>query len=246
MKEVGMLIRGNGAVLWRQVYDGIEKDIASGFYTPGDRLPSENRLAKELSVNRHTVRRAMAALDADGLVRIERGRGSFVREPIIHYPVSKRTRFSENLSSQKRTPNNVLILAVEVEADSLVAAALKITPGEIVTQITSAGEADGRRISYAHSYFPQTMFPGMSAIYGQLRSVTLTLKHFGVDDYQREKTRIISRMPTANEAKELGQPKTRPVLITESINVDNSGTPVEFGISLFASDWVQLLIEPTD
>ena len=50
-------------------------------------------------------------------------------------------------------------------------------------------------------------------------------------------------MPTAEEAGELRQPKTRPVLVTESVNVDEHGAPVEFGVCLFASDWVQILVE---
>jgi GntR family transcriptional regulator len=44
----------------------------------GDRLPSEQALARELGVNRHTVRRAVALLVADGLVSQRRGRGIVV------------------------------------------------------------------------------------------------------------------------------------------------------------------------
>ena len=241
-----MLIRGNGVALWRQIYLKIEKDIATDVFSPGDKLPSENRLSRELGVNRHTLRRAMAALEEKGLIRVEHGRGSFVREPVIHYPVSKRTRFSENLSRQHRAPGSVLIEAVDTEADVSVAKALGVASGEVVTCIRSAGEADGRRISYSHSYFPRSLFPGMVRVYRQTGSVTSTMKHFGIGDYFRKKTRIISRMPTAEEARELGQPKTRPVLITESINIDSTGVPVEFGICLFASDWVQIVVESSE
>ncbi len=53
-------------------------------------------------------------------------------------------------------------------------------------------------------------------------------------------------MPTTEEAHELEQSRNRPVLITESVNVDERGMPVEFGVCLFASDWVQILVEPSD
>lgn len=241
-----MLARGNGVALWRQIYSRLERDITADIYAPGDRLPSENLLSREFGVNRHTIRRAMAALDESGLIRVEHGRGSFVREPIIHYPVSRRTRFSENLSSQRRAPGNVLLSAVDTEADGNVARALDIGPGEIVTCLSSVGEADGRRISYTHSYFPRAKFPGMARVFRDTGSVTRTMEHFGVRDYFRKKTRIISRMPTSEEARELEQPKIRPVLITESINVDAAGSPVEFGVCLFASDWVQIVVEPTE
>ena len=212
---------------------------------PGDRLPSENVLSEKYGVNRHTIRRALSVLEEEGAIRIEHGRGSFVREPVIHYPVSRRTRFSENLSRQRRTPGNVLLAAVDVEADSAVAEALDIAPGQVVTRITSAGEADGRRVSYSTSFFPRTLFPGMVRVYRETGSVTRTFEHFGIDDYSRKQSRIIARMPTAEEARELGQPRSRPVLVTESVNVDPSGVPVEFGVCLFASDWVQILVEPS-
>jgi len=44
----------------------------------GERLPSEQSLANELGVNRHTLRRAVALLLADGLVSQHRGRGMIV------------------------------------------------------------------------------------------------------------------------------------------------------------------------
>ncbi|MBG0788863.1 MAG: phosphonate metabolism transcriptional regulator PhnF [Desulfovibrionaceae bacterium] len=241
-----MLSRGNGVALWRQIHSKMETEISSGGYGPGDRLPSENELSGRFGVNRHTIRRALAALEEDGLIRVEHGRGSFVREPVIHYPVSRRTRFSENLSRQRRRPGSILLMAVDIEADPMVAEALDIEPGAVVTRITNAGEADGRRISYAKSYFPRAQFPGMVRVYRETGSVTRTLRHFGIDDYSRKRTRIIARMPTVEEARELEQPKKRPVLITESVNVDARGVPVEFGICLFASDWVQILVEPSE
>jgi len=240
-----MLTRGNGVALWRQIYMELKGGIASGNLEPGDRLDSENVLSDRFGVNRHTIRRALSVLEEEGLIRVEHGRGSFVREPVIHYPVSRRTRFSENLSRQRRTPGNVLLSAVDIEADGAVAEALGIEPGEIVTRITSAGEADGRRVSYSTSFFPRSLFPGMVRVYRETGSVTRTLRHFGIDDYSRKQSRIIARMPTAEEARELGQPRSRPVLITESVNVDPSGAPVEFGVCLFASDWVQILVEPS-
>ncbi|WP_338668777.1 phosphonate metabolism transcriptional regulator PhnF [Pseudodesulfovibrio methanolicus] len=239
-----MLTRGNGVALWRQIHAQLEAAISSGRFGPGDRLPSENSLSVEFGVNRHTIRRALSVLEEDGLIRVEQGRGSFVREPVIHYPVSRRTRFSENLSRQRRTPGNILLQAVDTEAEPRVAEALGIEPGEVVTRITSAGEADGRRISYSTAFFPKTLFPGMVRVYRELKSVTRTLEYFGVSDYSRKQTRIIARMPTGEEAGELRQPRNRPVLVTESVNVDETGVPVEFGVCLFASDWVQILVEP--
>ena len=139
----------------------MEAAIASGRFGPGDRLPSENSLSEEFGVNRHTIRRALSVLEEEGRIRVEQGRGSFVREPVIHYPVSRRTRFSENLSRQRRTPGNILLSAVRRRGRPAGGRGPWTSgPGEVVTRITSAGEADGRRISYSTAFFPKTLFPG--------------------------------------------------------------------------------------
>ena len=240
-----MVTEKEGVALWRQIYEKLKNDVASGLFGPGERLPSENGLARQWSVNRHTVRRALAALEEEGVLRIEQGRGSFVREPVIRYPVKRRTRFSENLLEQRRVPGNLILRAELAEADALVAEPLAIAPGDEVIRIVSAGEADGRRISLSISHFPAKRFPGMVAVYRQTGSVTRTLDRYGVSDYSRRSSRVIARMPTRDEARDLMQPRTRPVLVTESVNVDAHGVPVEFGICLFASDWVQLVVEPS-
>ena len=50
-------------------------------------------------------------------------------------------------------------------------------------------------------------------------------------------------MPNSEEIASLKQPANRPVLITESVNVDNSGEPIEFGISAFSADRTNLIVE---
>ena len=47
-------------------------------YAANDKLPNEHELALELGVSRTSIREAVKALVAKGLLRIERGRGTFV------------------------------------------------------------------------------------------------------------------------------------------------------------------------
>jgi len=54
--------------------------IESGQYEAGGQLPSEDALAREFGVSRQTVNKALLRLRAEGLVRVERGIGTTVRE----------------------------------------------------------------------------------------------------------------------------------------------------------------------
>lgn len=58
----------------------IQQQIDSGKYSPGDKLPSERELVKIYRVSRITVRRAIANLVQQGLVRTHQGKGVFVSE----------------------------------------------------------------------------------------------------------------------------------------------------------------------
>jgi len=237
------LARGSGVALWRQIQQSIQRDITEDVFKPGDRLPTEFELAAQFGVNRHTVRRALAELEDKGLLRVEQGRGTFVREHVIDYQVGRRTRFTENLTRQNRAPRAVLVGASTIPVEKEVAAALGIVPRLAVLKMETAGEAEGRRISFSCHYLPLPRFDGIATAFEKAGSLTVAFQAYGINDYVRRTTRIISRMPSGREAEYLDQPRKRPVLVTESVNADEQGMAVEFVATCFNSDWVQLVLE---
>lgn len=64
---------------YAQVMRAIQERIESGEYAPGDMLPSETQLVRELGVGRTTVVRALQTLAMQGWIEREHGRGSFVK-----------------------------------------------------------------------------------------------------------------------------------------------------------------------
>ena len=67
--------------VFRQLADLLRDQIESGELGPGEPLPSELRLAQEYGISRTTVRQAIAQLRTEGLVTVDRPRGTFVRVP---------------------------------------------------------------------------------------------------------------------------------------------------------------------
>src|SRR5215213_1126414 len=63
----------------------IRAAILSGRFRPGDRLPTERELAQQFGVSRVTVRDALRALEASGLIRVRVGGqgGPYVAEPDV-------------------------------------------------------------------------------------------------------------------------------------------------------------------
>lgn len=70
-----MIDPASGVPAWRQVADALRARIAAGEWQPGARLPSETQLVQEYELGRTTVRRAVAALRAAGVVEVVHGWG---------------------------------------------------------------------------------------------------------------------------------------------------------------------------
>lgn len=70
----------NDRPIYLQLMERIQQDIVSGFYSPGDRLPSVRELALEAAVNPNTMQKALSELERSGLVYSQRTSGRFITE----------------------------------------------------------------------------------------------------------------------------------------------------------------------
>lgn len=80
---------------YRQVADRLRPSIESGEWPAGHKLPSESQLMEQFGVSRVTVRLAVGALRAEGLILTRQGRGSFVRDREANKRVSS-TRYQQD------------------------------------------------------------------------------------------------------------------------------------------------------
>ena len=66
--------------IYAQLVERLKAKILTGTYPPGGHLDSVRDLAAAAGVNPNTMQRALAQLEAEGLVRTERTSGRFVTE----------------------------------------------------------------------------------------------------------------------------------------------------------------------
>lgn len=76
--ENSMLQRDTAVPIYRHLADLMIAEINSGGLVAGDKLPTEHNLAKQLGINRLTVRKSYQVLEAQNLVERRRGVGTFV------------------------------------------------------------------------------------------------------------------------------------------------------------------------
>ncbi len=66
--------------IYTQLVEKIQRDIVSGVYKAGDKIPPVRELATEAAVNPNTMQKALAELERMGLLYAQRTSGRFVTE----------------------------------------------------------------------------------------------------------------------------------------------------------------------
>jgi GntR family phosphonate transport system transcriptional regulator len=232
-----------GVMLWRCIADDFEQTILIGKHENGAKLPPESEIAARYGVNRHTVRRAMAELGARGLVRTERGSGTFVKTDKLDYRIGQRTRFSEIVAAAGHEAEGRLQGHRHEPASDEIAGYLGLKPGTAVVRLEILRAADRVPISVATTWMSAARYDDAAKIFRRLRSITRTLDHYGISGYRRKWTRIGAGFTDAVDAGRLRLSVHRPVLVVESLDVSNDGEPILTTRGRFAADRVALIVE---
>jgi len=230
-------------LLWQRIRDELARDIQSGAFSPGELLPTEKELSARFSAHRHTIRRALQEIREMGLVRTDQGRGSVVIEQPFEYQMGRRTRFSENMGMHELPARSHFLYGDVISASEHVAGRLGLKPRTRVNYIEMYGEAQGKRVFVASQYIPHANMEDLIPIFKKTGSLTKSYSYYGVNDYFRKYSRITTRMSSTEEARHLNLAHRQPVLVVEYLNVDQSGAPLEFGITRFCGDRIELVVE---
>ena len=196
------------------------------------------------SVRRHSLRKALAALVAEGKLRVEHGRGTFVeRAPLLNYVIGSRTRWHENLMSQGLTASGETLAEMKLPASVRVASALRLEKDAPVFARSWRGFANDLPISLGWAYHDATRFPDLPERRRDTPSITQVYHSYGITDYRRLRTTVFTRIATENEAAMLMLRPGQSVLVVQKIDADLEGHPIGFSEAVWAGDRVQFTFE---
>ena len=85
--------------VYLQVEAALRREISNGRWKPGEALPAERQLAKDLKISRITLRKALQGLEAAGFLRKQQGSGNFV-PPRVEQNLGFLTGFSQDMRSR--------------------------------------------------------------------------------------------------------------------------------------------------
>lgn len=229
--------------IYIQIADELRTNIEEAIYQPGDKLPTEKNLSARFNVNRHTIRNAISLLKKEGLIRVDRGRGMFVAKTPIKYPIGERVRYNESLEAQGIKASYEKLKAIEIPAGGAIADALKIDIGAPVVLIERIGLANDRPISIGSSYFPAELFPHLIKFWDSYSSISKLLKEIYDRDHIRRSTTVCARIVREADARLLQIPANYPILLARSINCDRDDTVVEYGVTRFSGEMMELIFD---
>lgn len=235
-----------------RIVDDLRTEILGGDRAPGERLPSENELARAYETSRPTVRRAIASLRAEGLIVTEQGRGAFVRpKPHVRLLLSganyRRHRgiglpgFNAQALEQGQAPEQQLRDVTTIDAPAEVAMRLDLDQGAAVVLRRRLFLVDSQPVALCDSYYPASMASGTAI--AELRKIKGGV-HAVIEDQDgpirrriaRSVDDLTARMPTHDEAETLELPSGVPVVRVLRTIYDSDDVPVEVQDSVAAAD----------
>lgn len=231
MKSVGesSSLGGGPAPLYQQLEQSLRARIDSQEFKAGDALPTEERICAEYGVSRITVRRALDALIAEGMITKRRGVGTFVSPKPSAGVRSVRLSGSldEFLASAGTLATQVLDM-IDVDAPAEAVEGLRLAPGSRCTRLELISFLDGVPLGYHHLYLPLAVGQRVQpAEVGQtLPVIRMVEDKVGVRVVRAEQF-LEADVAGAAAAKYLGLKETTPVMKVTRIYYDTSGAPVE-------------------
>lgn len=219
-------------------------EIVANRWSHGDRIPSEPAICEHFSVSRTTVRQALAELEAEGLVRRDKGRGTFVRVPASSSWLLQSSHgfYDEAVRGGHKVLSRVLRAEIE-ELPHWAAHALRLTPSSHGVTVERLRWIDDRLAMYVLNHLPQELAEtvlGADLTNGSLYRVLearLGLAVFGG-------RRVVEAVPAHGElARLLEVDDGAPLLFVESVSWDERGQPFECYRAWHRADFTKIEVQ---
>jgi GntR family transcriptional regulator len=209
---------------YRQVADALRREIASGFFGPGARLPSESELSARFDASRNTVRSGLNLLVGEGLITSSQGLGYEVRTHEVFELNASRFEnlnfpqngdaYSTDVTNAGRRPHQTFRVEV-APAPEYVATRLRVEPGSTTVLRFCHRFVDDVPWSTQATHYPDWLVqeaPRLAEPGDIAEGTTRYLASHGVEQigYADE---IATRMPTPEEARLLEIGAGVPVLL---------------------------------
>lgn len=216
--------------LYAQVKDSLVRRLIDGAWLPGQLIPSEMDLAREIGVSQGTIRKALDAMTAENLLVRRQGRGTYVAEPEESRILFQFFRLVSD-DGQHTFPTSRILSRSTAPASADERERLQLGEAGRVVRIERVRSLGGRPLIVETISLPHERFSAIEAMADIPNNVyRLYSQSWGVTIARAvERLKAVAAAPA--DAAELGCRAGAPVMEIARVAYDLEGNPVELRVS---------------
>lgn len=227
-----------GLPIYYQIKDRIKEWIVNKEFLPGEKIPTENELARMFNVTRVTVRQGISPLVQEGLLKIKRGEGTFVTEDqnLINNMSIEIDGFLDGLFYQVSKSRTKWVEIKKVAATSSIKDKLKLERDEEVICIKRERQINNWPFAYTINFLPMDIGSRLQEK-ELLEKPLLQILEQDMGIIFKEAFQTIQASFADHESSQrMSIPVGSPILLVERIMYDRDNKPVEVVRSSYRGD----------
>ncbi|MET8167166.1 GntR family transcriptional regulator [Streptomyces sp. NPDC005329] len=225
-----------------EIADALRRAIDREEYAVGARLPAETDLAARYGVSRGTVRQAVAALTAEGLIGSRQGARRVVLASRRSQSFAELRSFAQWARAMGREATGRVVAQAYRPADAEDAVRLQLRDGTPVLHVLRLRGLDGEPVLLERTVYADWISPAVESIEPDCASVTQRL----LDDtglvFAYGEHVIDAVAAGAQDAELLAIRRTSPLLRVRRVTTTREGRPVEWSDDRYRSDAVSFSV----
>ncbi|MPV38795.1 GntR family transcriptional regulator [Georgenia subflava] len=235
-----LIERESAVPIYQQLEAMFHAKIASGEWSPGQRIPSENELHKTYGLSRMTVRGVLTRMVNDGLLNRVAGKGTFVAQRKISAVSPAYKGIREQLEALGYHTSTTLIALERTTAPTRVSERLRLEADDDVYAIVRLRSVDGKPLSVHRSFVPARLAPDLDTLDVVNEQLCVVLEeNFALPMHSVEEDLEAVAVEGA-DAKLLELRKGDPALHLTDVISDGAGTAFEYSTIVFRGDTMRL------
>ncbi|RPF29510.1 GntR family transcriptional regulator [Streptomyces sp. Ag109_G2-6] len=217
-----------GTVRYLEIAEELRREILSGAYPVGARLPSESELAARFSASRGTVRQAVAGLAADGLVGSSQGARRIVLRHERRHSFGELNSFAQWAEGIGHEASSRFLSRARRPATAEEVERLALAPGTEVLAVLRLRLLDGEPVMVERTAYADWVAEAVEAMPEDCRSVMDGLAaDCGVVAHYGE--HLIDALAAGSEdARLLEVRRGSPLLRQRHVSATRTGRPIEW------------------
>jgi GntR family transcriptional regulator len=201
---------------------------------PGEKLPAEPELARQLGVARATLREAMRTFETQGLLYRRQGSGTIVIHPHVIDTGLEMLESIEKLAARMGMPVSMGELKIEDgPATPEEATVLGIVAGELVIRVSRVIRTEGHPAAYLVDVLPEDILTPEDLKSGFTGSVLDLLLRRGTPPLSTSRTDLNAVTATSDVARALGIQRGDVLLRFVAQLYATNGRVVDYSFSYF-------------